>query len=169
MPHISAFFNCGDSSCHYSRTRSLLRAGAQFGGRAQGGFTLFFRNVRGRIGACGRAATCLSALLATSALAFGVVKYAGAAYLNYLGVRMIGTRKVAMPIGAEKRAAGSCSPGHLDGAAQSENGSVLSGVRSAVCCAGQGICVWTVRPFGRVVCRAEYFSRFDCCDVCRHN
>jgi threonine/homoserine/homoserine lactone efflux protein len=51
-------------------------------------------------------ATGLSALLATSALAFGAVKYAGAAYLIYLGVRMIRTRNVAMPMGAEKRPAG---------------------------------------------------------------
>ena len=44
----------------------------------------------------------LSAVLATSAAAFSVLKYAGALYLVWLGLRMIGTRNVAMdePTGA---------------------------------------------------------------------
>ena len=41
------------------------------------------------------AALGISAVLATSALAFALVKYAGAAYLIWLGIRMIRTRREA--------------------------------------------------------------------------
>lgn len=48
------------------------------------------------------AATGLSIVLATSALAFSIVKYAGAAYLAYLGVRMMisarNDNQAALPI-----------------------------------------------------------------------
>ena len=51
------------------------------------------------------AAIGLSLLLATSAVAFGIVKYAGAAYLIYLGIRMVASSSQDLPrqtVGNEK-------------------------------------------------------------------
>src|ERR1700736_3224376 len=52
------------------------------------------------------AALGLSALLASSALAFAVVKYAGAGYLIYIGVRRIFSRPPAAPLGLPRRSLG---------------------------------------------------------------
>ncbi|EDT40315.1 LysE family translocator [Burkholderia ambifaria] len=55
-------------------------------------------------GCCVHALACafgLTALLAASATAFTVIKLVGAAYLIYLGVRMIIARQAAEPSGAE--------------------------------------------------------------------
>jgi threonine/homoserine/homoserine lactone efflux protein len=58
------------------------------GGRREGVFSCLGTLVGGLAHVLA-AATGLSIVLATSAIAFAVVKYAGAAYLIYLGVRMI--------------------------------------------------------------------------------
>jgi len=58
------------------------------GGRREGLLSSFGTFVGGLVHVAA-AATGLSLILATSAMAFAVVKYAGAAYLAYLGIRMI--------------------------------------------------------------------------------
>ena len=61
------------------------------------------------------AALGLSAILAASALAFSVVKYAGAAYLIYLGIRTLQTRNL-----------------HLDGASEAVQSSFQQGIWTEV-------------------------------------
>jgi threonine/homoserine/homoserine lactone efflux protein len=59
------------------------------------------------------AALGVSAILAASALAFHTVKYAGAAYLVWLGIRMIRTRNAEMPARTETASQGSFRQGIL--------------------------------------------------------
>lgn len=69
----------------YVLTRSLR------GGRGEG-IASSFGTAVGGLGHVVAAAFGLSALLATSALAFNLVKYAGAAYLIYLGIQTLRAR-----------------------------------------------------------------------------
>ena len=59
------------------------------------------------------AALGVSAILAASAVAFHTVKYAGAAYLVWLGIRMIRTRNAELPAQAEAPSQGSFRQGIL--------------------------------------------------------
>lgn len=59
------------------------------------------------------AALGVSAILAASAVAFHTVKYAGAAYLVWLGIRMIRTRNAEMPAEAAAPGQGSFRQGIL--------------------------------------------------------
>ncbi|NOK63011.1 MAG: Threonine/homoserine/homoserine lactone efflux protein [Chloroflexi bacterium AL-W] len=71
----------------YVLTRSLS------GGRCDG-IASSFGTAVGGLGHVLAAALGLSAILATSALAFGVIKWMGAAYLMYLGIHMLMSQKV---------------------------------------------------------------------------
>ena len=81
------------------------------------------------------AAAGLSALLAASAKAFLAVKYVGAIYLGYLGVRAIltaGRKSNILPI----RTQGGRKVflrGHPHGSAERQNRAVFSGIHPAVC------------------------------------
>ena len=68
--------------------QALVLARTLAGGRRVGGLTAIGLNV-GTLFHTVAAALGLSAILATSALAFSVVKYVGAAYLIYLGVKAL--------------------------------------------------------------------------------
>lgn len=64
-------------------------------------------------GCCVHALACafgLTALLAASAAAFTVIKLVGAAYLIYLGVRMILTKQAVAPAGADAAQATAAKP-----------------------------------------------------------
>ena len=72
----------------YIVTRSIVQ------GRRHGLLSVFGVAL-GNLGNALAASLGLAALFAASALAFSIVKYAGALYLVYLGIRMLGTRPAA--------------------------------------------------------------------------
>ena len=69
------------------------------GGRTEGLASCFGTGIGGMLHVLA-AALGLSLLIAESAMAFNVVKYAGAAYLVYLGIRMLRTKHPAIAIEA---------------------------------------------------------------------
>jgi threonine/homoserine/homoserine lactone efflux protein len=71
------------------------------GGRREGLHSSYGTFVGGRFHVLA-AALGVSAILAASATAFHVVKYAGAVYLVWLGIRMIRTRNEEMPVRADR-------------------------------------------------------------------
>ena len=82
------------------------------GGRREGILSSFGTFVGGLIHVLA-AALGVSAILAASALAFHTVKYAGAAYLVWLGIRMIRTRNAEMAVSASQPSQGAFRQGIL--------------------------------------------------------
>ncbi len=80
--------------------QALVLARTLAGGRTAGGLTAIGLNV-GTLFHAVAAALGLSTILATSALAFSLVKYAGAAYLIYLGIKALACAAPAASTGAQ--------------------------------------------------------------------
>jgi threonine/homoserine/homoserine lactone efflux protein len=76
------------------------------GGRREGMLSALGTFVGGMIHVFA-AALGISAILATSAIAFHTVKYAGAAYLVWLGIRMIRTSRAESPVATPAASRGS--------------------------------------------------------------
>jgi len=82
------------------------------GGRREGILSSFGTFVGGLFHVLA-AALGVSAILAASALAFHTVKYAGAAYLVWLGIRVIRTRNAEMAVSASQPSQGAFRQGIL--------------------------------------------------------
>src|SRR5882672_6854575 len=82
------------------------------GGRREGILSSFGTFVGGLFHVLA-AALGVSAILAASAVAFHTVKYAGAAYLVWLGIRMIRTRNAEMAVSASQPSQGAFRQGIL--------------------------------------------------------
>jgi threonine/homoserine/homoserine lactone efflux protein len=82
------------------------------GGRREGILSSFGTFVGGLFHVLA-AALGVSAILAASAVAFHTVKYAGAAYLVWLGIRMIRTRNAEMAVSASRPSQGAFRQGIL--------------------------------------------------------
>jgi len=82
------------------------------GGRREGILSSFGTFVGGLFHVLA-AALGVSAILAASAVAFHTVKYAGAAYLVWLGIRMIRTRNAEMVVSASQPSQGAFRQGIL--------------------------------------------------------
>jgi threonine/homoserine/homoserine lactone efflux protein len=80
------------------------------GGRREGSLSSFGTFVGGLFHVLA-AALGVSAILAASAVAFHTVKYAGAAYLVWLGIRMIRTRNAEMAVSASEPSKGAFRQG----------------------------------------------------------
>jgi len=87
------------------------------------------------------AALGISAILAASAVAFHTVKYAGAAYLVFLGIRMIRARNEAMPEKTEAPRGGAFRQGIFTEALNPKTALFFSFIHSTIYCSGSvGTC-----------------------------
>lgn len=132
------------------------------------------------------AAIGLSALLATSALAFTLVKFAGAAYLLYLGIRAImakagpQTAQAAMQAVSPQRAFWQAIPAevlnpktalfflaflpqfvHADRAAPFAQFFILGLVFVAMSAVYTTVLVFAIRPIGRLLSRLSWLAKWQ--------